>query len=266
MKGRERERERMKPEREACFLLLLLKRKGKNSLEKNPKKKNLKKKRKKNSLSSTSDDLDEMNVEVMRNTLYKAYLDDFAAFCSSLGGATAELMGDLLAFDADRRALNITLNSIGTELTRDDRRRLYSSVGLLHPHGHAELAGADDFDAVRAAAERCPPYREVFARLAGAAAAASAGSAGVGPGGAAAGGGGGSSGGGGEPAALDRVLFEEEARRCSLTFERQFHYAVFFAYLRLREQEARNLMWVSECIAQDVKHRAPDGVVAPFAL
>ena len=197
-----------------------------------------------------------MNVEVMRNTLYKAYLDDFAAFCSSLGGATAELMGDLLAFDADRRALNITLNSIGTELTRDDRRRLYSSVGLLHPHGHAELAGADDFDAVRAAAERCPPYREVFARLAGAAATTAGGSGSAGA----------SSGGGGEPAALDRVLFEEEARRCSLTFERQFHYAVFFAYLRLSEQEARNLMWLSECIAQDVKHRAPDGVVAPFAL
>ena len=200
-----------------------------------------------------------MNVEVMRNTLYKAYLDDFAAYCDSLGGATRELMSDLLAFDADRRALNITLNSIGTELTRDDRRRLYSSVGLLHPHGHAELAGADDFDAVRAAAERCPPYREVFARLAGAAAAAGAGAAAA----SSSAGGVGSSG-GGEPAALDRVLFEEEARRCSLTFERQFHYAVFFAYLRLREQEARNLMWVSECIAQDVKHRAPDGVVAPF--
>ncbi len=201
-----------------------------------------------------SDDLDEMNVEVMRNTLYKAYLDDFASFCSSLGGATAELMSDLLAFDADRRAQNITLNSIGTELTRDDRRRLYSSVGLLHPHGHAELAGADDFDAVRAAAERCPPYREVFARLAGAASQAAAGAGNAG------------STSGGEPAALDRVLFEEEARRCSLTFERQFHYAVFFAYLRLREQEARNLMWVSECIAQDVKHRAPDGVVTPFTI
>lgn len=195
---------------------------------------------------------------MMRNTLYKAYLDDFASFCSSLGGATAELMSDLLAFDADRRALNITLNSIGTELTRDDRRRLYSSIGLLHPHGHAELAGADDFDAVRAAAERCPPYREVFARLAGAASAGAA----AGAAGAAAGGGGN----GGEPAALDRVLFEEESRRCSLTFERQFHYAVFFAYLRLREQEARNLMWVSECIAQDVKHRAPDGVVTPFSI
>jgi hypothetical protein len=45
------------------------------------------------------EDLDEMNIEIMRNTLYKAYLDDFAAFCNSLGGATAEIMGDLLAFE-----------------------------------------------------------------------------------------------------------------------------------------------------------------------
>lgn len=52
--------------------------------------------------------------QIMRNTLYKAYLDDFAAFCNQLGGTTAEVMSDLLAFEADRRALNITLNSIGT--------------------------------------------------------------------------------------------------------------------------------------------------------
>lgn len=48
--------------------------------------------------------------QIMRNTLYKAYLDDFAAFCEKLGGTTAEVMSDLLAFEADRRALNITLN------------------------------------------------------------------------------------------------------------------------------------------------------------
>ena len=44
-------------------------------------------------------DLDEMNIEIMRNTLYKAYLDDFAAFCASLGGATEEVMGELLSFE-----------------------------------------------------------------------------------------------------------------------------------------------------------------------
>ncbi len=47
----------------------------------------------------THEDLDEMNIEIMRNTLYKAYLDDFASFCAKLGGATAEIMTDLLAFE-----------------------------------------------------------------------------------------------------------------------------------------------------------------------
>lgn len=40
-----------------------------------------------------------MNIEIMRNTLYKAYLDDFAHFTSKLGGATSEVMGDLLSFE-----------------------------------------------------------------------------------------------------------------------------------------------------------------------
>jgi vacuolar-type H+-ATPase subunit C/Vma6 len=58
----------------------------------------------------TSEDLDEMNIEVMRNTLYKAYLEDFYRFCKKLGGATSTIMCDLLAFEADRRAINITIN------------------------------------------------------------------------------------------------------------------------------------------------------------
>jgi vacuolar-type H+-ATPase subunit C/Vma6 len=29
----------------------------------------------------TSEDLDDMNIEIMRNTLYKAYLEDFYKFC-----------------------------------------------------------------------------------------------------------------------------------------------------------------------------------------
>ncbi len=40
-----------------------------------------------------------MNIEIMRNTLYKAYLDDFAAFCNKLGGTTAEVMRSLLSFE-----------------------------------------------------------------------------------------------------------------------------------------------------------------------
>ncbi|KAL2500293.1 29 kDa ribonucleoprotein B [Forsythia ovata] len=38
----------------------------------------------------------------------------------------------------------------------------------------------------------------------------------------------------------------------------KFHYGVFFAYMRLREQEIRNLMWISECVAQNQKSRVHD--------
>ncbi|VAH77204.1 unnamed protein product [Triticum turgidum subsp. durum] len=31
----------------------------------------------------TSEDLDDMNIEIMRNTLYKAYLEDFYKFCAN---------------------------------------------------------------------------------------------------------------------------------------------------------------------------------------
>lgn len=72
---------------------------------------------------------------------------------------------DCGAVQADRRALNITLNSIGTELTRDDRRRLYSNFGLLYPHGHMELAAAEDFDQIRSAMEKCPPYQAIFNKV-----------------------------------------------------------------------------------------------------
>jgi V-type H+-transporting ATPase subunit d len=40
--------------------------------------------------------LDELNIEIIRNTLYKAYLEDFYQFCESTGGPTAEVMGDIL--------------------------------------------------------------------------------------------------------------------------------------------------------------------------
>jgi V-type H+-transporting ATPase subunit d len=44
----------------------------------------------------SAQDLDELNIEIIRNTLYKAYLEDFYDFCQKLGGPTAEVMGDIL--------------------------------------------------------------------------------------------------------------------------------------------------------------------------
>ena len=53
------------------------------------------------------------------------------------------------------RDRNITLNSINTEVSRDEKRKLYSDLGLLYPQGHQELAMAEDFDQIKVRA--CTP-------------------------------------------------------------------------------------------------------------
>lgn len=180
----------------------------------------------------SSEDLDEMNIEIMRNSLFKAYYEDFARFCQSLGGATATLMQDMLAFEADRRAITITINSIGTELTRDDRKRLFCNFGELYPHGQNELLGCDDYDQVRAVCEKYSSFQHIFAKLNY-----------------------------GDLTMIDRLFYEEEVKKCLSMYEQQFHYGVFYAYLKLREQEVRNIMWLAECVAQDQRIRVHDGIV-----
>ena len=47
----------------------------------------------------------------------------------------------------------ITINSFGTELSKDDRAKLYPRCGKLYPDGLAQLAKADDYEQVRHVAE-----------------------------------------------------------------------------------------------------------------
>lgn len=172
------------------------------------------------------DDLTDVNIEIIRNSLYKAYFADFYAFCNRMGGETAELMSQALAFEADRRAINITLNSFGTELSREERSKLYPSIGLLVPEGTLRLQRADDSTAVGAAIEPYSVYRRLFQSAAD-----------------------------NPEKSLEDAFFENEVSLCKEMFEHQFNYAIFYAWLRLKEQEVRNVVWISECISQKQKRR-----------
>ena len=76
------------------------------------------------------------------------YVDLFLLAANNFGYPNCEKQ-----FEADRRAINITINSFGTELTKDQREALYPNFGLLYPEGTMRLAKADDLEQVRAIIE-----------------------------------------------------------------------------------------------------------------
>jgi len=53
----------------------------------------------------------EVEIDIINNMLQKYWLEDFYRYVQELGGTTSEVMMELLEFEADRRAIEITLNS-----------------------------------------------------------------------------------------------------------------------------------------------------------
>lgn len=172
--------------------------------------------------------LEEVQIEILKNSLMKLYLEDFYSFCENLGGDTAEVMCGLLRARADRAAINITLNSFGTPLNdatmrETDRKRLYPSIGELYPAGTDLLSKVDDEAKLGQALSSYPQYNAIFEKFLNSSP---------------------------EEFSIDDEFYKREVQMYELAFENQMHFGCVYAYVKLKEQEIRNLVWISECILQ----------------
>lgn len=154
-------------------------------------------------------------------------------------------MSRILQFEADRRTINITINSFGTELSKEQRARLYPAIGQLFPDGNNALAKADDPEQVKIVCESAVPEYRGFFDSSGSRANGTS-SDDLAPVSAA------------YAATLENHFFQMEVNLNKESFLQQFQYSVFYSYIKLKEHEIRSIGWIAECIAQNARDRIND--------
>jgi V-type H+-transporting ATPase subunit d len=193
--------------------------------------------------------LSETDLDIMKNILRKAWLEDFYAFCVGLGGTTAQVMGHILKMEADFAVLSVTLNALNTPLGSAqqlaDRNALYPNFGYLFPEGAEKVRKAFNETTVRAALEpyanylklydACKEFYESDSKKV-------------------------SRSGVGKMKSIEDLLYVENVSMYELAFEEQYHYGVAYAWVKLREQEIRNMEWMSNMIIMDRRDRMDDVV------
>jgi len=96
----------------------------------------------------------------------------------------------------------------------------------LFPEGISKLSKADDAEQVKQILESFSTYRELMKDT-----------------------------GSQTDVSLEDCFFKYEVRLNTLGFMHSFHYGIFYSFVKLKEQEIRNIVWIAECIQQEQRQK-----------
>merc|ERR1711964_52964 len=63
---------------------------------------------------------------------------------------------------------------------------------------------------------------------------------------------------------IEDLIYNENVRMYEMAFEQQYHFGVFYAWVKLREQEIRNIRWIANMVVLDTKDHIFDTIVPIF--
>ena len=186
----------------------------------------------------------EERPEKVRSMLKKIHLESFYAYCETLNPISRDNMLRLLTLEADFKTLQVVYNSL--EDNKDERlmirQKLCPAVGQFYPLHFHLLKNVESLETLKDVVKGFLNYRRMLAEVQE-------------PGNSAMG------------KTLEDLMYEEEVRALTLAFDEQANLAIFYAYVKLKEQEIRNVVWFAEMISRklDKNNLSWKKIIVPFA-